>query len=152
MLSFKALILAVLISTALAGQWSSICAGNPSNTVRSCDSHGCGHYGASTRGQKRHDGVDVECTDGSTVYAPFTGKIVRQVKPYSKNNAINNGIMLSGGGFCVKVFHIKPIKYSGSIKKGEKLGVLLPVQRVYPGIQSHVHIQNCDLSDPTGYL
>ncbi|XP_020847059.1 leukocyte cell-derived chemotaxin-2 [Phascolarctos cinereus] len=151
MLSFKALILAVLISTALAGQWNSICAGNPSNIIRSCDGHGCGHFGAS-RKQRTHNGVDVECKDGSTVYAPFTGTIIRQVKPYRKNNAINNGVLISGGGFCVKVFYIKPVKLSGSIKKGEKLGVLLPMQSVYPGIQSHVHIQNCDLSDPTGYL
>lgn len=55
-------------------------------------------------------------------------------------------------GFCVKIFYIKPIKYKGSVKKGEKLGTLLPLQKVYPGIQSHVHIENCDSSDPTAYL
>lgn len=55
-------------------------------------------------------------------------------------------------GFCVKMFYIKPIKYKGSIRKGEKLGTLLPLQKVYPGIQSHVHIENCDSSDPTAYL
>lgn len=55
-------------------------------------------------------------------------------------------------GFCVKIFYIKPIKYKGSIRKGEKLGTLLPLQKVYPGIQSHVHIENCDSSDPTAYL
>ncbi|XP_043845414.1 leukocyte cell-derived chemotaxin-2-like [Dromiciops gliroides] len=165
MLSFKALLLAVLISTALAGQWNSICAGNPSNIIRTCDIHGCGHYGAyrgqnqqirhsylGSRGKRKHGGVDVQCTDGATVYAPFTGNILKEAKPYRKNNAINDGIQISGGGFCVKIFYIKPVKYSGSIQKGEKLGVLLPMQRVYPGIQSHVHIQNCDRSDPTRYL
>lgn len=55
-------------------------------------------------------------------------------------------------GFCIKMFYIKPIKYKGSIKKGEKLGTLLPLQKVYPGIQSHIHIENCDLRDPTAYL
>lgn len=50
------------------------------------------------------------------------------------------------------MFYIKPIKYKGSIKKGEKLGTVLPLQKVHPGIQSHVHIENCDLSDPTVYL
>ncbi|XP_044517886.1 leukocyte cell-derived chemotaxin-2 [Gracilinanus agilis] len=151
MLSFKVLILAVLISTVLAGQWNSICAGNPSNVVRGCDKHGCGNYNA-RRGQRTHQGVDIECTDGSTVYAPFTGTIIRQVKPYSKKNEINNGVQITGGGFCVKIFYIKPVKYRGPIKKGEKLGILLPMQKVYPFIQSHIHIQNCDLSDPTVYL
>lgn len=55
-------------------------------------------------------------------------------------------------GFCVKMFYIKPVKYSGPIEKGEKIGVLLPMQRVYRGIISHVHIQNCDLTDPTPNL
>ena len=50
------------------------------------------------------------------------------------------------------MFYIKPIKYKGSIKKGEKLGTVLPLQKVYPGIQTHIHIENCDLSDPTVYL
>ncbi|KAM6322345.1 leukocyte cell-derived chemotaxin-2 [Podargus strigoides] len=58
----------------------------------------------------------------------------------------------SWAGFCIKIFYIEPIKYSGPIKKGEKIGILLPMQRVYRGITSHVHIQNCDLTDPTPNL
>ncbi|NXY73960.1 LECT2 protein, partial [Glareola pratincola] len=97
-------------------------------------------------------GVDVVCEDGSVVYAPFAGTITRQVRPYGNGNAIDNGVQLSGSGFCVKMFYIKPVKYSGPIEKGEKIGVLLPMQRVYRGIISHVHIQNCDLTDPTPNL
>ncbi|TKC40708.1 hypothetical protein EI555_014717, partial [Monodon monoceros] len=148
MFSTGVLLPAVLISPALAGPWATICAGKSSNEIRTCDSHGCGQYTA----QRLHQGVDVLCSDGSTVYAPFTGMIVGQEKPYKNKNAINNGVRISGRGFCIKVFYIKPIKYKGSIKKGEKLGTLLPLQKVYPGIQSHIHIENCDLSDPTVYL
>eukprot|EP00069_Balaena_mysticetus_P001675 bmy_03831T0 len=133
MFSTGILLLAVLISPALAGPWATICAGKSSNEIRTCDSHGCGQYTA----QRLHRGVDVLCSDGSTVYAPFTGMIVGQEKPYKNKNAINNGVRISG---------------RGSIKKGEKLGTLLPLQKVYPGIQSHVHIENCDLRDPTVYL
>ncbi|KAM6150148.1 leukocyte cell-derived chemotaxin-2 [Erethizon dorsatum] len=147
----RVLLLAALISTALAGPWANVCAGRSSNVIRTCDRHGCGQYSARRNG-RLHQGVDVLCSDGSTVYAPFTGMIVRQAKPYRNKNPINDGVKLSGGGFCVKIFYIKPIKYKGSIKKGEKLGTLLPLQEVYPGIQSHVHIENCDLSDPTVYL
>ncbi|XP_008071549.1 leukocyte cell-derived chemotaxin-2 [Carlito syrichta] len=151
MFSTRVLLLAVLISTALAGPWANICAGKSSNEIRTCDSHGCGHYSAQ-RNQRPHQGVDVLCSAGSTVYAPFTGMIMSQEKPYRNKNAINNGVRISGRGFCVKIFYIKPVKYKGSIKKGEKLGTLLPLQKVYPGIQSHIHIENCDLSDPTAYL
>ncbi|XP_061279558.1 leukocyte cell-derived chemotaxin-2 [Bos javanicus] len=151
MFSTGTLLLAALISPALAGPWAIICAGKSSNEIRTCDGHGCGQYTAQ-RNQKLHQGVDVVCSDGSTVYAPFTGKIMGQEKPYKNKNAINNGVRISGGGFCIKMLYIKPIKYKGSIKKGEKLGTLLPLQKVYPGIQSHIHIENCDLSDPTVYL
>lgn len=43
-------------------------------------------------------GVDVVCEDGSVVYAPFTGKIDRQARPYGNGNAIDNGVQLSGSG------------------------------------------------------
>ncbi|XP_046523633.1 leukocyte cell-derived chemotaxin-2 [Equus quagga] len=150
MFSTGVIFLAVLISTALAGPWANICAGKSSNEIRTCDSHGCGRYTAQSH--RPHQGVDVLCSDGSTVYAPFAGMIVAQEKPYKDKNAINNGVRLSGRGFCIKMLHVKPIKHKGSIKKGEKLGTVLPLQKVYPGIQSHVHIENCDSSDPTAYL
>uniref|UniRef100_A0A8C3S3K7 Uncharacterized protein n=1 Tax=Chelydra serpentina TaxID=8475 RepID=A0A8C3S3K7_CHESE len=127
-----------------AGPWGQICAGNPRNRVRGCDRHGCGHYG--------HLGVDVICRDGSTVYAPFSGIIRGRVNPYRKNNAINNGLLLRGSGFCIHMFYIRPVRYSGRINKGQKIGVMLPMQRVYPGMTSHVHVQNCNRSNPTRNL
>uniref|UniRef100_A0A8C6D7N8 Leukocyte cell derived chemotaxin 2 n=1 Tax=Moschus moschiferus TaxID=68415 RepID=A0A8C6D7N8_MOSMO len=92
-----ALLLAALFSPALAGPWAIICAGKSSNEIRTCDSHGCGQYTAQ-RNQKLHQGVDVLCSDGSTVYAPFTGKIMGQEKPSKNKNAINNGVRISGRG------------------------------------------------------
>ncbi|XP_027704820.1 leukocyte cell-derived chemotaxin-2-like [Vombatus ursinus] len=151
MLPIKVLIFVASISTALAGPWGTMCAGKNENTIRGCDKYGCGNFGAS-RGQRKHTGVDVTCKDGSVVYAPFDGTIVRQAKPYKTNNAINNGVEITATGYCVKIFYIKPIELKGPIKKGDKLGILLPMQKVYPGITSHLHIQNCDLSDPTSYL
>ncbi|XP_075399233.1 leukocyte cell-derived chemotaxin-2 [Tenrec ecaudatus] len=151
MLLTRVLLLAVSISPVWAGPWATLCAGKSYNEIRTCDSFGCGHYSAK-RTHRLHRGVDVVCSDGTTVYAPFTGKIVRQAKPYRKENAINNGVQISGQDFCVKMFYIKPIKYKGTISKGERLGTLLPMQTVYPGIQSHVHVENCDGSDPTGNL
>ncbi|XP_054245327.1 leukocyte cell-derived chemotaxin-2-like [Indicator indicator] len=146
-----AVILALVISTAAAAQWAKICSSESANKVRGCDSQGCGGYNY-PRGGKKHRGVDVVCEDGTVVLAPFTGRLLRQAKPYGNGNAIDDGVQLAGSGFCIKMFYIKPVKYSGSIKKGEKIGILLPLQKVYRGIISHVHIQNCDLTDPTPYL
>ncbi|NXT75231.1 LECT2 protein, partial [Zapornia atra] len=134
-----------------AAQWGNICSSQPANRVRGCDRHGCGGYN-NPRGGRKHRGVDVVCEDGSAVYAPFTGKIEKPARPYGNGNAIDNGVQLSGAGFCIKMFYIRPVKNRGSIQKGEKIGVMLPMQSVYPGITSHVHIQNCDLTDPTPNL
>ncbi|XP_032631990.1 leukocyte cell-derived chemotaxin-2-like [Chelonoidis abingdonii] len=136
--------------TLTAGPWGQVCAGNPSNKIRGTDRYGCGHYGTPRVGGRKHLGVDVICRDGSTVYAPFSGVIGGRVNPYrAGKNAINNGILLSGSGFCIHMFYIKPVRYSGRIKKGQKIGVMLTMQSVYPGITSHVHVQNCNRLNPT---
>ncbi|XP_028816302.1 leukocyte cell-derived chemotaxin-2 [Denticeps clupeoides] len=128
-----------------------ICSGNPNNRKRGCDSKGCGAFGAN-RTHGKHKGLDIVCADGSTIYAPFDVKLNGKAVPYRHNNAINNGIKLSGAGLCFKLFYVKPDKYSGSLKKGQKIGTLLPMQKVYPGITSHIHVQMCDESDPTKYF
>uniref|UniRef100_A0A2K6ULR7 Uncharacterized protein n=1 Tax=Saimiri boliviensis boliviensis TaxID=39432 RepID=A0A2K6ULR7_SAIBB len=132
MFSTRALLLAALISTGKSKLI--ICVDKASNKIQTCDRHGCGQYSAQ-RSQRPHQGVDE--------------------KPYQNKNAINNAVQISGRdkrGFCVKMFYIKPIENKGPMKRGEKLGTLLPLQKVSPGIRSHVRIQNCDLSDPAAYL
>lgn len=60
------------------------------------------------RSHRPHQGVDVLCSDGSTVYAPFTGMIMGQEKPYKNKNAINNGVRITGRGKrrCICLGHI----------------------------------------------
>ncbi|KAM9471135.1 leukocyte cell-derived chemotaxin-2-like [Clarias gariepinus] len=147
-------VLFVLQTATAQVKFGQLCNGNSSNRKRSCDNkYGCGNYGASRDGGKRkHMGLDIACSDGATVYAPFDVTLNGKSVPYRNNNAINDGIQLSGGGLCFKLFYVKPSKYSGSLKKGQKLGTMLPMQSVYPGIGSHVHVQMCDKSDPTKYF
>uniref|UniRef100_A0A8C1E9I1 Si:ch211-132p1.4 n=1 Tax=Cyprinus carpio carpio TaxID=630221 RepID=A0A8C1E9I1_CYPCA len=157
---FSFLLLAVICSSLVDAsqgmklKFGPLCSGNSSNRKRGCDKkYGCGNYGASRDGGKRrHAGLDIVCADGATVYAPFDVKLNGKAVPYKKNNAINDGINLSGGGLCFKLFYVKPISYFGTLKKGQKIGTLLPMQKVYPGITSHVHVQMCDRSDPTKYF
>ncbi|XP_060783163.1 leukocyte cell derived chemotaxin 2, tandem duplicate 1 [Neoarius graeffei] len=147
-------VLCVLQTATAQVKFGQLCSGNAANTKRGCDTtYGCGNYGASRNGGKsKHSGLDIVCADGATVYAPFDVTITRKAVPYTHNNAINNGLQLSGGGLCFKLFYLKPDKYSGSVKKGQKLGTLLPMQTVYPGITSHIHVQLCDKSNPTKYF
>ncbi|KAG7465327.1 hypothetical protein MATL_G00175250 [Megalops atlanticus] len=97
-------------------------------------------------------GLDIVCSDGATVYAPFDVTLHGRAIPYKKNNAINNGLNLKGQGLCFKLFYMKPDKVTGTVKKGQKIGTLLPMQKVYPGITSHIHVQMYDKSDPTKYF
>ncbi|MGH0116666.1 UNVERIFIED_CONTAM: hypothetical protein FKN15_012261 [Acipenser sinensis] len=128
-----------------------LCNGYSGNVKRRCDSYGCGNYGAK-RGGHLHKGLDIKCSDGCTVYAPFDAKLNGQARPYGNGNLIDDGITLSGKGVCVKLFYVKPFNYRGNVKKGDKIGNLLPMQKVCSGITSHIHVQMCDKSDPTPYL
>uniref|UniRef100_A0A8C2H721 Uncharacterized protein n=1 Tax=Cyprinus carpio TaxID=7962 RepID=A0A8C2H721_CYPCA len=122
---FSFLLLAVICSCLVDAsqvKFGPLCSGNSSNRKRGCDKkYGCGNYGASRDGGKRrHAGLDIVCADGATVYAPFDVKLNGKAVPYKKNNAINDGINLSGGGLCFKLFYVKPISYFGTLKKGRR--------------------------------
>lgn len=62
------------------------------------------------------------------------------------------GFCFSPADLCFKLFYVRPDKVSGTLTKGERIGIMLPMQTVYPDITSHVHVQMCDKSDPTQYF
>ncbi|CAM9438555.1 unnamed protein product [Lampetra fluviatilis] len=134
-------------------KWEPFCHGDVENGVRGCEGKfWCGRY-RSHRPHGKHMGVDIICPDGSRVNAPFKGELKGWVRAYKKNNAINDGVMLSNSVFCIKILYIHADRYTGPVDIGQKIGYLLNVQRVYPGITSHIHIEMCDKSkDPTFFL
>ncbi|CAF92686.1 unnamed protein product [Tetraodon nigroviridis] len=149
----RVLVLLALLCLCDGVKFGQLCAGNSNNRRRISDRWGQGHYGAS-RGGRTHKGLDIMCKDGSAVYAPFdvtlNGRLTVYTDPTKK--AINEGINLSGENLCFKLFYVRPDKVSGKVRKGERIGIMLPMQTVYPGITSHVHVQMCDKSDPTQYF
>lgn len=58
-----------------------------------------------------HEGLDIVCADGATVYAPFDVTLNGKAAPYIKNNAINDGINLRGEGLYLHLtfidFHVR---------------------------------------------
>ncbi|CAB1337360.1 unnamed protein product, partial [Coregonus sp. 'balchen'] len=141
--------LAVLLECEMV-KFGQLCNGNSSNRKSTGDNLGQGQYGAHITDHV-HEGIDIVCNDGATVYAPFDVKLNGKMTVYTnpKKAAINDGINLSGEALCFKLFYVKPDSYSGLVKKGQRIGTLLPMQSVYPGITSHVHVQMCDKFDPT---
>uniref|UniRef100_A0A3P8UNM4 Bardet-Biedl syndrome 1 n=1 Tax=Cynoglossus semilaevis TaxID=244447 RepID=A0A3P8UNM4_CYNSE len=142
-----------LLSVCQAVRFGQLCAGNANNDRRMSDTWGQGHYGA-RRGGRDHKGLDIRCSDGSVVYAPFDVTLNGALTVYTdpKKAAINSGINLAGEGLCFKLFYVRPDRTSGTVTKGNRIGVMLPMQSVYPGITSHVHVQMCDKSNPTEYF
>uniref|UniRef100_A0AAZ1XJF7 Leukocyte cell-derived chemotaxin 2 like n=1 Tax=Oreochromis aureus TaxID=47969 RepID=A0AAZ1XJF7_OREAU len=175
------LVLLAVLWVCDAVKFGQLCSGNPSNSRRTSDRWGQGQYGAGRyseitfllygwcercdtaahswmsagfRGTRLHQGLDIKCSDGAAVYAPFdvtlNGKLTVYTDPTKA--AINEGINLSGQGLCFKLFYVRPDRTSGTVRKGQRIGTMLPMQSVYPGITSHVHVQMCDKSDPTPYF
>ncbi|XP_022597995.1 myeloid protein 1-like [Seriola dumerili] len=134
-------------------RFGQLCSGNPTNRRRTSDGWGQGHYGAG-RGDRDHKGLDIVCEDGSDVLAPFDVTLHGEVNvfPEPHQAAINSGLSLRGQGLCFKLFAIRPDRTSGLVRKGDRIGTMLPMQSVYRGITSHVHVQMCDKSDPTPYF
>uniref|UniRef100_A0A672GUN1 Leukocyte cell-derived chemotaxin 2 like n=1 Tax=Salarias fasciatus TaxID=181472 RepID=A0A672GUN1_SALFA len=148
------LLIAVLCVSVCDGvKFGQLCSGNPLNSRRTSDHWGTGSYGAS-RTHGRHQGLDIRCSDGAEVYAPFDvtlhGKLLVYNRP--EKAAIDQGINLRGGGLCFKLFYVRPDRTSGTVLKGQRIGTMLPMQSVYPGITSHIHVQMCDKSDPTPHF
>lgn len=55
---------------------------------------------AAYRGTRPHQGLDIKCSDGDAVYAPFDVTLNGRLTVYTDPNkaAINEGINLSGEG------------------------------------------------------
>lgn len=51
-----------------------------------------------TNGKGKHRGVDVICSDGATVYAPFDGQLSGPIKFFHNGNAIDDGVQIQGSG------------------------------------------------------
>uniref|UniRef100_A0A3Q2XJQ4 Leukocyte cell-derived chemotaxin-2-like n=1 Tax=Hippocampus comes TaxID=109280 RepID=A0A3Q2XJQ4_HIPCM len=149
----RILVLVPLVYVCEGVTFGQLCQGNPFNTQRTSDIFGQGHYGAPRSGRP-HQGLDITCEDGSEVYAPFDLTINRGLTVYTDSTkaAINKGLEIQGEDLCVMLFYVDPDKTSGQVSKGQRLGILMPMQSVYPGITSHVHVQLCDRSDPTRYF
>merc|ERR1719494_385472 len=105
-----------------------------------------------------HRDVVTSRLEGSSVYAPFPGRILRASRPYRSNkNAYNNGVYLQGTGvysaYRAKIFYITPSKTRGKMQVGSVIGTSAALP--YPGIKQHVHIQiykNRKIIDPTPFL
>ncbi|KAL7854211.1 hypothetical protein AOLI_G00210550 [Acnodon oligacanthus] len=134
-----------------AAAWDVLCAGTHHNRVRACDRFGCGGFNANSEGTV-HKAVDIVCDDYGIISAPFSGNLGGPVGRKVGDVFHYDGIKLSNSAHCVKIFNVRPYRYTGPIGQGQALGYLLPLQETFSGITSHVELQMCDQSDPTPFI
>jgi len=133
------------------GCMGQICAGNEGNAMRACpDSDGsCGSYEG-----KRSDGrvvsaVDVLCSAGRDVLAPFDGEMYYW-RPYgglTEFRCADQGVRIEGTGqwqgYYALISSIELDFYGGSVKRGDKLGRAISLQCIESGVFADVaeHVQ-----------
>ena len=64
----------------------------------------------------------------------------------------NDCCPLPSPAYCVKLFNVRPYRYTGAVSEGDGLGYVLPLQDRFSGVTSHLELQMCDSSDPSHFL
>ncbi|EDO29292.1 predicted protein [Nematostella vectensis] len=94
--------------------------------LRTCDSHGCGSFGAS-RGNRKHNGIDIITVPGEKIMSPISGTVTRYPYPYG-NDLSYTGIEIVNSEYKIKMFYLKPIAPMGStVFAGKYIATIRPV-------------------------
>lgn len=109
---------------------------------RTTDKFGSGQPGAS-RGGRRHMGIDIVATPMQRILSPIEGNVFREAFPYP-NDPLMRGILIRGSGLYaeweIKLFYVLGL-FSGPVKYGGLIGHAQDLQKKYPGITNHVHLE-----------
>ncbi len=112
-----------------------------SNTVRS-DTQGDGKYGA-RRHRRHHKGTDYVCMPGGFVYAPISGTITREAKPYANKHF--SGCELVGVNMTIKMFYfdLHAAMIGSSVLQGDTIGVSQDISTDHgnDGMVPHIHLE-----------
>lgn len=132
---------------------------NSSNSLRDCDVHGCGYFGAS-RGNRSHNGLDFVTYENEQIKAPFDCKVTRYGYPYANDLNYRLIEVVGTGAFsdyrCKIMYIKKTLEVGVRVKKGGVLCLSDNIaKRFSPGMINHVHVEvykNNVLIDPTSYF
>ena len=115
--------------------------GNPLRkmTIRN-DTAGNGGFWKSRIG-RYHEGVDLLCEKGETVFSPISGTIERKAYPYATDKRFE-GCVIKNGTTEIKLFYMVCAKIGQKVEKGEVIGVCQAIATKYGGsMKNHLHIE-----------
>ena len=111
---------------------------------RGHDAFGDGEFGARRDGGSRdHEGVDYVATAGQDVKAPISGYVTKIGYAYAgysdlKFVEISNPAL----GYVARAFYVNPgVEVGQSVRLGDTIGKDQSLQKHYPGITNHVHLE-----------
>ena len=114
------------------------------------DKLGDGHYGTS-RGDRKHRGVDFEAPVGSKALSACKGTVTRIGTAYSGDSTYKyvevrrnryNVSRKRYDTFFIRYFYLEPSVREGDvIFEGTCLGTVQDLTKRYPGITPHVHVE-----------
>ncbi|MEI9965434.1 MAG: M23 family metallopeptidase [Caulobacteraceae bacterium] len=112
--------------------------------VRACDAYGCGGFGARRdAGERDHEGVDFDAVAGQAVHAPVSGFVTKVGMAYP-DDAVLKFVEITNPAlrYVTRVFYIDPMVVEGqAVRLGEEIGEAHSLERRYPGITNHVHLE-----------
>lgn len=109
--------------------------------IRGCDGFGCGNFGAS-RGNRSHNGIDIEVAKGQSILSPISGEITRFPFPYANDKTLT-GIEIINPEFSVKVFYVVPgVRIGTFVRQGQRIAIAQDVAAKYgTGMTNHIHLE-----------
>lgn len=135
------------------GCMKTICDTNEANDLRPCpDSDGeCGSYGGLRDANQKLKAVDIKCSAGNTIHAPFSGTM-EFWRPFGGSNSVNDcadkGARIEGEGqwqgYVVYISYVDLYDYGGRVEAGDAIGTMtnylcIPLNR--PQHTSHLRIK-----------
>lgn len=111
---------------------------------RGHDEFGDGRFGARRDGGSRdHEGVDYVAKAGQDVLAPISGYVTKIGYAYAGSSdlkfvEISNPAL----GYVARAFYVTPgVEVGQTVRLGEVIGTDQSLQKHYPGITDHVHLE-----------
>ena len=111
---------------------------------RGHDEFGDGQFGARRDGGAReHEGVDYVAKAGQDVQAPISGYVTKIGYAYAGSSdlkfvEISNPAL----GYVARAFYVNPgVEVGQTVRLGEVIGTDQSLQKHYPGITNHVHLE-----------
>ncbi|MBI1683979.1 M23 family metallopeptidase [Caulobacter hibisci] len=118
---------------------------NPTGAApREHDDFGDGAFGARRDGgSRRHEGVDYTAVAGQAAKAPISGYVTKIGYAYADSTDLRFVEITNPAlGYVARAFYVDPsVEVGQTIHLGQTIGHVASLQKHYPGITNHVHLE-----------